>query len=362
MATAAKKNNPDKWILVSCLQKSVRKGYVDLALNYAEQLYDMERAYLLYRLSIIAVEDVGLGNIDVVHDFMSTEIKKAQIEERGGKDYVLNVVEDLASSNKDRSACDLTYLAGFYEGVNKNTEDKSLEQLFLSNDVSVVKRLLAGWQVLGTKRQKNPFVQKEEDDLERFIELNSKLTSNQKILEIMRSAYKFHREPHFIALGLLDYLYNNELKAGGKVGNFNIGETMNKTYTPQMCGYNNKWLIDGFDWHTAEGKKAIFEFCKTDNELIRYLRANTKPIDEENFAHGVGTLLFRENGHCVNARLIYPSAVEILKVCITKSVQLRFGENVKPSQAMMLMSKESELMYKIIEEQRKVYKRSLMPF
>ena len=55
-------------------------GYVDLALTYAEELYDLERSYLLYRLSII-----GLGNVKAVNDFISTEIKKDSILERGGE-------------------------------------------------------------------------------------------------------------------------------------------------------------------------------------------------------------------------------------------------------------------------------------
>lgn len=363
MATT-KKNNPDKWILVSCLQKAIRKGYVNLALNYADELYDIERAYLLYRLSIIAVEDIGLGNINIIHDFLSTEIKKAEIEERGGKEYVLNIVEELALSDKDRSACDLTYLAGFYEGASVQAQNfSSLEDIFLSNDVSVLKRLLAGWKVLGTKRQKNPFVQKEdEDDIEKFIEINSKLTSNPKVLDVIRSSYKFHREPHFIALGLLDNLLTQEVKKGGKVGKFNVGEVIHKKYTPKMCGYKDKWLIDGFDWHTVEGKRAIFEFCKSDNSLINYLNENTKNISDEEFAHGVGNLLFRENGHCVDKRLVYPSAVEIMKLCIQKSINLRFGEKVNASVAMKLMNENADLMYKIIEVQRKEYKKSLLPF
>ena len=86
----------DKWLLVSCLQKSVRKGFVDLAIDYASKLYDLERSYLVYRLSIIAVEDVGLGNLSLVNEFMDTEIKKANIEDKGGKQYVLDITAHLA--------------------------------------------------------------------------------------------------------------------------------------------------------------------------------------------------------------------------------------------------------------------------
>ena len=177
-------NKQDKWLLVSCLQKSIRKGHLNLALNYADELYEIEKAYLLYRLSIIAVEDIGLGNIDVVHNFLETEIKKKIIEERGGKPYVMQVVHDLTLANKDRSACDLTYLSSFYENEIKTIEKEELENVFINSKECLVRRVIAGWEVLGSNKQKNPFIQNKEDDVQKFILLNEKITKDKKILDI----------------------------------------------------------------------------------------------------------------------------------------------------------------------------------
>jgi hypothetical protein len=303
-----KVNKEDKWLLVSCLQKSIRKGFSDLALNYADKLYELERDYLLYRLSLIALEDVGLGNIDLVHDFLSTEMKKSKIEARGGKDYVMQVVEDLALSVKDRSASDITALALFHhEPVSKS---KTQEEIFIDINEPIVNRVIAGWKILGGKKHKNILVGLEEQhDFERFFALNQKIVKNSKILDILKYSNAIHKEPHFIAFGILYSLYENDLTQQTKVGKYITGQSFNKDYPIQLV--QNKWLIDGVDWHTKEGKGAIFEFSKTHTGLNKYLK--TMELDIEKINSVLGMLLFRQNGHHVDKRLVYPASVQILK-------------------------------------------------
>ena len=49
----------DKWLLASQLQKSVRRGLTSHALEAAKHLYDVDRAYLAYRLGVIILEDMA---------------------------------------------------------------------------------------------------------------------------------------------------------------------------------------------------------------------------------------------------------------------------------------------------------------
>lgn len=291
---------------------------------------------------------------------MQTEIKKANIEEKGGKDYIMSIVEGLSKSTKDRSACDLTYLSSFYQPP-EGIDISNLEKTFTNREENIVNRLLAGWEVLGNKKQKNPFVQNEVDDIDKFLELNQKITQNEKILDIIKSGYKFQREPHFIAMGLLDFLYNEEKKSGTKIGNFNVGDIVESKLSPKMCGYQNRWLIDGIDWHTAEGKKAVYDFVYSRPPVVEYLKEFTK--DNEIIAETVGSLIFRENGHKVDKRLVYPSAVVILKACISKSIRGKVGNSsLDVSKAMKLMSEDVELFYKIIENKQQKPNMSRMPF
>jgi len=57
--------------------------------------------YRICRLSIIAVEDIGIANIPLIHDFLKTEIRKDNINDMGGKNYVLSIVDLMAKSPKD---------------------------------------------------------------------------------------------------------------------------------------------------------------------------------------------------------------------------------------------------------------------
>jgi hypothetical protein len=52
----------DKWLLASHLQKAVRRGLREEAAWAAGHLHQVDRAYLAYRLSVIALEDVAAGD------------------------------------------------------------------------------------------------------------------------------------------------------------------------------------------------------------------------------------------------------------------------------------------------------------
>lgn len=346
-----KNHNEDKWLLVSCLQKSIRKGFCDLALNYADKLYEIERSYLVYRLSVIAIEDIGLGNVDLIHDFLSTEIKKANIEERGGKDYIMKIVESLSLSGKDRSACDLVSLAYFYQ--EKTNINKKFEEVFLDNNDPLVNRVLAGWEILGAQKLKNPLVKNiENNDLEKFLELNSQITSNKKILEIIKFCHTIHREPHFISFGILASVYEKEKAQKMKIGNFTTGDIVEKKYPLNLV--HDKWLIDGVDWHTKEGKSAIYDFLKEKTEITNYLK--TMVIDQETIATLLGMLLFRSVGHQVDKRLFYPSAVAILKGTEQLTFkQMTYSEQADFFKANKLLEKD---MHKLIE---KIHKQFIVP-
>lgn len=301
------KKSENKWILVSCLQKSIRKGFVVLAQKYAEELFEFEKNYLIYRLSIIAVEDVGLGDVDLVYDFLSTEIKKANIEERGGKDYVMGLVEKLCLANKDRSACDLISLSFLYEDTMLDSANH--KETFLNNNEMLVKRVLSAWEMLGAKKMKNPLIKNNDDNINLFLELNSELVEDPKVLKIMELSYKIHNEPHFIAIGLLSYLYTKEKRAKSKIGKYNAGDILVKDFPIELI--KDKWLLDGIDWHTREGKAAVYELSKEQIEVNKYLREFL--IDSESISTALGMLLFRKVGHQVNKRLIYQNSVAILK-------------------------------------------------
>lgn len=304
----------DKWLLISCLQKSIRKGFEKLALSYAEQLYEIDENYLIHRLSIIALEDIGLANIELVQHFLSNENNIDIINERGGKKYILDTIVQFCHSNKDRTVAELTELAKMSPPL-KITDTLYLENIFMDENIALINRVLAGWELLGSQKLKNPLISNEEEDIENFLEINSKVVNNKAILEILKNAYLMHREPYYISLGLLSNVFDKEKNE--KIGRHITGSIIENSFEQKLI--NNKWLIDGIDWHTKEGKVAIAQFIDHNPDIVKELKKSG--ADYKNMSTAIGLLMFRADGHYVNKRIVYPSAVITLKITQQKELQ-----------------------------------------
>ncbi len=61
----------DRWIASSLLQKSIRRGDVEVAQRAACMLHAFDRSAIWRRLIVVACEDVGAGNIDALLESLS---------------------------------------------------------------------------------------------------------------------------------------------------------------------------------------------------------------------------------------------------------------------------------------------------
>lgn len=53
----------DKWLVASSLQKSIRRGETQIAMNCAARLWEQDKRMLWRRLGVIALEDLGIGDV-----------------------------------------------------------------------------------------------------------------------------------------------------------------------------------------------------------------------------------------------------------------------------------------------------------
>ena len=97
----------DRWLLASSLQKCVRRGLCQDATKVACLLHNLDKDYAWRRLRIIALEDIGLGGIDVVAATLAIAGKRQVRAALGDLSRFLACVQSLATSTKDRTACDL---------------------------------------------------------------------------------------------------------------------------------------------------------------------------------------------------------------------------------------------------------------
>src|SRR5688572_11983386 len=90
------------WLHLSALQKSIRRGATERALDSAERLYRADPVKLRRRLAVIAIEDVSFGNLfsTAITSIYAASAKKQASEEDLAR--CLGFVHELGCATKDR--------------------------------------------------------------------------------------------------------------------------------------------------------------------------------------------------------------------------------------------------------------------
>ena len=120
---ASLKNKFSRYKVASAMQKAIRRGHTDLAVKYAQAIYNSEeRDYLWRRLPIIAFEDVGFGNLEAVAITCFACRFKAVRNNFDGLELVSYLAYALASRGKSRAFTEVLVLGS----ETKRAYDKSL--------------------------------------------------------------------------------------------------------------------------------------------------------------------------------------------------------------------------------------------
>ena len=229
----------EKWLLVSCLQKSIRKGFEDIACMYAGQLYELDKNYLIHKMGSILLEDIFLANIDLINDFFIFANQKNH-----KKIEVINFIKLFSKSPKDRTAYDLIEITKI-----KGLKNTLAPEDILNNENSVIiEKFYSAKQILNEFVVKNP-LNSDSNHITKLLE-DYEITENQNIVDIIKNIYITSKDSNFLLLGFLERVYRQEKNQ--KIGKFNTGDIINYSFSKELI--NNKWLIDGIDWHTKEGK------------------------------------------------------------------------------------------------------------
>lgn len=98
----------DMYVDKSLLQKAIRRGQQDYAVNAANRLFARNERALWQRLAIIALEDVGVANVKLVAQvLLASSDRKLRQRFGGSKHVALCLVAAMCQSMKDRSTDDL---------------------------------------------------------------------------------------------------------------------------------------------------------------------------------------------------------------------------------------------------------------
>lgn len=97
-------------LLTSAWQKAIRRGDSHLAMRCALELHRRDSSYVWRRMRIIALEDVSVGDTELVAAILAIAGKRALQRAWGERRLLSMLVSDLAMSNKSRTACDLAVI------------------------------------------------------------------------------------------------------------------------------------------------------------------------------------------------------------------------------------------------------------
>lgn len=147
--TARRHSRLDRWILASSLQKCIRRGLVQDAIDVALALHALDPDYAWRRLRVISLEDVGLGDIKAVSGVLAVAGKKVLRSALGDSQLYVHLARLLAVAIKDRTACDLinwvsnALPAEHFRNELLKVASTTWEEVAVDDEVPVWKRVVA---------------------------------------------------------------------------------------------------------------------------------------------------------------------------------------------------------------------------
>jgi hypothetical protein len=94
----------DQWVVKSLLQKSIRRGEVDIAQRAALTFLAQKGSAIWRRFIVIAFEDIGAGSVDVVAQTVAASTDTSWRKQSGGDDVVAShLARLLAEAPKSRA-------------------------------------------------------------------------------------------------------------------------------------------------------------------------------------------------------------------------------------------------------------------
>jgi hypothetical protein len=121
------------WKVSSALQKTIRRNQPDLAVKYAQALFNGGKAsYLWSRLPIIVLEDIGVANPLLCAQVLAVARWVKIRQHLGEKKILCWLVDQMARSLKSRALCDLTCAVEFKKRhKDKQWLDQTADDLIL---------------------------------------------------------------------------------------------------------------------------------------------------------------------------------------------------------------------------------------
>lgn len=285
--------NPNsKWRVTSCMQKAIRRGDAIMAMRMASALVVHDPVYFLSRINVIALEDIGLGNILTTASIFAFSGKEKTLDAQYGLVRVAQFwVKSFALGVKDRSLCDLVAMTEYgpkYAGLRADLshtdytyiEDTKTIKKMMDDTESMVEKTIILRYLSGTDRYKADTYLPKEGSYKLLMDFYWEYTPPL-------IAYIAQRGSKKSVYCMWQHLYV-------------IYEWINNNEPPQIVNVKMPHTIPirgvmsyAYDMHTQEGKRAYAYFIKSCEPIAAYLKKH-----DFKFANMAGPAFIADTGIC----------------------------------------------------------------
>jgi len=251
---AVKINLGNTWVALSTLQKAIRSNHVELALSATSFLSRHDPQRFWKRLPVIAMEDVGHGDLGIVARVCWISGKRVWRAENGGDIQLSHdLVSALCAAPKNRDACDLAVVADTEPRLQSTRDamsvlpDDTLWDTFLDRSQDVAVRMLAAWYLAGTNRYPGAALHSRKGTPQTLVQLMCEAGVSGSVLDQVGLTLGRTREP--MPVGLTTIAVVNRTGSSKCVENA----------VPRPIQIEG-WPAYAFDYHTRPGRRAIRAF------------------------------------------------------------------------------------------------------
>ncbi|MGF7007189.1 hypothetical protein [Aminobacter sp. BE322] len=289
------------FVAMSAMQKSIRRGDVDLALRAAATLLKSDPAKLWRRLTGIAFEDVGLASVDTIRLVMAAATSKSLREEFGGEWAVASLlVEQMAISPKCRATDDLLWTVAQHHELEELRA--SLTGVDLSEHLSRIRERgaalgasLAALHASGVRWTGQ--ISGRTGNAAATFDAMREAGIDHEIVALAERGFRRTRE----ALPVLLPLLSGALPSG-------VLPAQDDEFPKVVIGHKSglpTYVYDAFSW---EGKSALSRFLKRNTTTGRWLRRH---VPAERRMAVLAGAIFRVEGGLVRRRVEWPCAMTL---------------------------------------------------
>ena len=298
----------------SALQKAIRRGNEAEALACARLLVDRDPQRLWRRLAVIALEDVGVGDFDVVANTISSSRSKVWRDRQGGDWHVASyLVSRLCAAPKNRGTDDLGLVAEYHPDFEEARAElacapqASLCDLVADQSQPWAVRSLAAWYLAGTNAWSVYVLPHRRGDIRVLLDLYRHVGVPDYVCEVIEGGAKKERGALSVNLGLM------WLQAAASTSRHIRDERDRLTHLGMIDGVSS----EAYDMHTRIGRRALAYFSKACEPVREYL---TRFVSDRDVYELLIGLSWQAESSLVDRRLVYDGSDDIFEMARVASV------------------------------------------